>query len=345
MNNGLLMAVQKASGNEMEHQEHGGNAAEVAEIYGFTPKEMLDLSTGISPLSYPAQDISAKVWQGLPTDKALQDCLHAARKFYHILPKQDVMAGAGTQSLLQLIPSLISPLGEVWVAMPGYNEHGPAWQRAGHKVSYSDTMPQTAQSAVIVMPNNPTGDYDLSRMRSVADATLERGGWLVIDGAFAHPNDEALISTVGLRENIVHLRSFGKFFGLAGLRLGFAIGEPRFIERLTIEAGPWAVNAAALRIGTQALADINWQAQHLAFLVKQSNRMAALLQNYGFNIRGSTNLFQTITLPEAAALHTHLASHRIWTRHFTAWPDLLRFGLPATNEDFGQLAECIKDWR
>ena len=329
----------------MGRQEHGGNADKAAKKFGFAPQDMLDLSTGISPLPYPAPDIPADAWLRLPGDSELQACLQAARRFYHALPMQALMAGAGTQSLLQLIPTLSAPPGEVWMAMPGYNEHGPAWQRAGHQLSTASSLPQSAQSAVMIMPNNPTGDYDLAVMRSVADATLDRGGWLIIDGAFARPDDTKLITALSGHENILHLRSFGKFFGMAGLRLGFAIGAADVIERLTIAAGPWAVNTAALTIATQALADTEWQTRHLAFLDKQSDRLVRLLTDHGLIIRGRTNLFVTITLPQAAALHSHLARHRIWTRHFTAWPDLLRFGLPAKNAEFEQLAECLKNWR
>ena len=255
------------------------------------------------------------------------------------------MAGSGSQSLLQLIPYLFRPSNEVWISMPGYNEHGAAWKRAGHTVKHTEFLPQTSRYAVMIIPNNPTGEYNLAEINSVAKSVKARDGWLIIDGAFMHPSNNSLLAGLDGAENIVQLRSFGKFFGLAGLRIGFAIGPSDFIERLNTAAGPWAVSSAALKIAAQALMDRDWQNRHLSFLDMQCARLTTVLKGNGCVIRGGTNLFQTIITANASSLHKHLAHHGIWTRQFTLWPNLLRIGVPANEDALQKLDESLKNWR
>ncbi len=329
----------------MVRQEHGGNADQVAGSFGFHPQDMLDLSTGISPIPYPAQAIEMVSCRALPTQTQLRRCLEAARSSYQIPKSLAVMAGAGTQSLLQAIPALCRPNGEVWISMPNYNEHAPAWLRAGHKVTHDQTFPASAKHAVLVMPNNPTGEYDEAMVEMVAESVNKRGGITVVDGAFARPDEAALLARLVHLKNVIHLRSFGKFFGLAGLRLGFAIGHPNFIEKLETMAGPWAVSNVALDIGACALADSKWQRQHAAFLDSQSARLAKLLRNHDLRILGGTNLFQTATSIAAHDLHTHLAFHGIWVRKYKFWPELLRFGVPGSCVDLARLDQTLRKWR
>jgi len=326
-------------------QEHGGDADQVAQSLGCALQDMLDLSTGISPVPYPAPAIDVVRCQALPTQTQLQRCLAAAKSFYQVPDTLAMMVGPGTQNLLQAIPALAIPKAEVWIPVPSYNEHAPAWQRAGHRVSAAAIFPKSATHAVLVMPNNPTGQYDEGLIEHVADAVRARGGILVLDGAFARPDQAAVLRRFASCAHIIHLRSFGKFFGLAGLRLGFAIGAVGPITALERAAGPWAVSSIALEIGAAALADGPWQRQHLAFLDTQSDRLAQLLGAHGLTLLGGTNLFQTVILPEAHDLQNHLAHAGIWTRKFTLWPDLLRFGVPATDADFSRLDKTLQKWR
>ncbi len=337
----------------MSQREHGGNIDHAAINFGHESDDMLDLSTGISPVAYPCGDISAMSWQRLPTQSEMDQCLAAARRAYDVPPELAIMAGSGTQSLLQAIPHLVTADGPVWIAGPTYNEHAPAWQVAGHDVTDTQTLPAAASSAVIVAPNNPTGDFAGDSIISTAKALADRRGILLIDGAFTTPSaanisandDTSLMRQLANQSNIIHLRSFGKFFGMAGLRLGFAIGPSDIIGALIKWAGPWAVNSAALSIGTIALDDTLWQQRHGRFMQQQAGRLLVMMESHGFKIRGGTCLFLTIENAAADDFHQHLACAGIWVRKYANWPNLLRFGVPATDAEFARLEETIKDWR
>ena len=334
----------------MSRREHGGNSDQAAARFGYDARDMLDLSTGISPRAYPAADVAAQSWNQLPSQSQLDTCLAAAQNAYDVPKELGIMAGAGTQSLLQFIPSLLPIGGSVWIDEPTYNEHRPAWEAAGHAVVTGDANFGNAQSAVIVAPNNPTGKFAADAIMATAKSTAATGGIMLIDGAFTMPRaaDPAagdLLDALAAFPHVVHLRSFGKFFGMAGLRLGFAIGAPARIEQLQQRVGPWAVSSVALDIGSTALKDTAWQAQHGDFLRQQTEQLQMVLTRANLTILGGTALFQTIQTSKAHHLHDHLAKAAIWTRKFSQMPDLLRFGVPANEADFVRLSESLNNWR
>ena len=334
----------------MSWREHGGNSDQAAAHFGHDANDMLDLSTGISPRAYPTADVPAQSWNQLPSHSQLDTCLAAARRAYEVPEKLGIMAGAGTQSLLQFIPSLLPRGGMVWIDEPTYNEHRPAWEAAGHQVISGDANLGKAQSAVIVAPNNPTGKFVHDAIMATAKQTAATGGIMLIDGAFAMPAvaDPAASDLLGALvafPHVLHIRSFGKFFGMAGLRLGFAIGAAVHMDQLQRCVGPWAVSSVALDIGNTALNDIVWQAQHSQFLRQQTEQLQMVLTRANLKILGGTTLFQTIQSSRANQLHDHLAKAAIWTRKFSQMPDLLRFGVPANAADFARLSESLNNWR
>ena len=334
----------------MSRREHGGNSDQVAAYFGHDASDMLDLSTGISPRAYPAADVTAQSWNQLPNHSQLNACLAAAQRAYDVPEQLGIMAGAGTQSLLQFIPSLLPRSGVVWIDEPTYNEHRPAWEAAGHQVTTGDANRANAQSAVIVAPNNPTGKFAPDTIMTTAKQTAATGGIMLIDGAFAmpaaaDPTVGDLLAALAAFPHVLHLRSFGKFFGMAGLRLGFAIGPPDHIDQLQQRVGPWAVSSVALDIGSAALNDTAWQAQHGQFLRQQTEQLQMVLTRANLKILGGTTLFQTIHTSRAHHLHDHLAKAAIWTRKFSQMPDLLRFGVPANAADFARLSESLNNWR
>ena len=334
----------------MSWREHGGNSDQAAAHLGHDANNMLDLSTGISPRAYPTADVTAQSWNQLPSQSQLDTCLAAARRAYEVPEKLGIMAGAGTQSLLQFIPSLLPCGGIVWIDEPTYNEHRPAWEAAGHQVITGDANLGKAQSAVIVAPNNPTGKFVHDAIMATAKQTAATGGIMLIDGAFAMPAaaDPAASDLLGALvafPHVVHIRSFGKFFGMAGLRLGFAIGAAVHMDQLQRCVGPWAVSSVALDIGNTALNDTVWQAQHSQFLRQQTEQLQMVLTRANLKILGGTTLFQTVKTSRANHLHDHLAKAAIWTRKFSQMPDLLRFGVPANEADFARLSESLNNWR
>jgi cobalamin biosynthetic protein CobC len=325
--------------------KHGGDLTHAVAQYGGTPLTWLDLSTGINPRPWPIPaTLPDTTWQQLPS-RADQDALIAAARLAYSLPAGvEIAAASGTQALIQWLPYLAGP-GAVAIIGPTYSEHATAWSSAGHEVialTQLDHLPDHARYVVIVNPNNPDGRLlGQVALAHVAARLQDRGGWLVIDEAFA--DLDPAWSAVALCRDlpVLILRSFGKFYGLAGLRLGFAIGPPAMIQRVAAALGPWPCSGPALEIGRAALLDQKWAARTRETLKSQADRLDNVLAASGFAIVGGTSLFRLVRHSNAGARHQALAERHIWCRNFEWTDDLLRFGLPGDDDAFGRLATAL----
>jgi cobalamin biosynthetic protein CobC len=317
-------------GEEPEAIVHGGNLDEISRRYPDAPQPWIDLSTGINPIPYPMPPLAPEAWARLPTKADEHALLAAAAARYRARDSAAIVAAPGTQALLQILPRLRSS-GTVGVPAPTYEEHARCWRRNGHRVQLVGDVDALAQAdvAVVVNPNNPTGRrLPRESLAALAAKLAQRGGLLVVDEAFADvlPLDVSLVPA--LPPSTIVLRSFGKIYGLAGLRLGFAIAAPDLAGRLRDELGPWAVSGPALAIGTTALADGAWLDHARKRLAADSRRLDQLLVTAGCRIVGGTPLFLLAERADAQTLADRLARHGIHVRRFptnTAW---LRFGLP-----------------
>lgn len=312
--------------------------------FGGAADEWLDLSTGINPWPYPIRKLPDSAWQRLPSRADEQALLVAARATYRVPEAAGIVAAGGTQALIQLLPRLAAD-GAVAIVGPTYNEHSAAWSEAGHAIAAIGDLaelPAHATHAVIVNPNNPDGRIvDPHRLAEIAAVLQRRGGWLVVDEAFA--DVDASISAVAScgRLPMVILRSFGKFYGLAGVRLGFAITTPDLANRIRTVVGPWAVSGPALHIGAKALGDVHWVLPTRVRLAAQVMKLDGVLMDAGFEIVGGTSLYRLARHREALALHRRLAHKRIWCRSFDWSGDLLRFGLPENAEALDRLTAAL----
>ena len=325
--------------------KHGGDLTEAMARYGGSPQMWLDLSTGVNPRPWPIPaDMPDEIWQRLPSRASEAALIAAAREAYAVPAKAEIVAAAGTQSLIQWLPQLASA-GPVAIVEPTYSEHALAWRMAGHEViarTDLDELPGGISHAVVVNPNNPDGRV-MSRTALTRAATQlrERGGWLVVDEAFADIEPET--SVVGLCADwpVVVLRSFGKFYGLAGLRLGFAIASPEIARRIVLALGPWPCSGPALTVGAAALRDREWADRTRAAIQAQARQLDGVLSAAGFTIVGGTGLFRLVRRPDAVQVHTALAAQHIWCRRFEWADDLLRFGLPPGDRDLERLAAAL----
>jgi cobalamin biosynthesis protein CobC len=325
--------------------KHGGDLTQAMAQYGGTPPMWLDLSTGINPRPWPIPaTLPEMIWQRLPSRADHDALLDAARLAYKLPDGVDIAAASGTQALIQWLPYLAGP-GALAIMAPTYSEHAAAWTGGGHEVialTELDHIPDHARYAVIVNPNNPDGRLlDQVALARVAARLGERGGWLVIDEAFADLDPTR--SAVALCRDlpVIILRSFGKFYGLAGLRLGFAVGPPTMIQRIAQALGPWPCSGPALAIGRAALLDQQWAVRMRESLKSQADRLDNVLGATGFAIIGGTTLFRLVRHSEAGLRHTALAERHIWCRSFEWADDLLRFGLPGDDAAFGRLATVL----
>lgn len=325
--------------------QHGGDPAALEARFGSPRDGWLDLSTGINPAAYPLPTMPEDMIAHLPRQGELHALLAAARQAYGVPDGASLVAAPGTQALIQMVPTLFAP-GDVTVLGPTYGEHAPAWAAAGHTVQdVSSICAQAARPArfgVVVHPNNPDGRAQtVEGLAAFADELYERGGALVVDEAFCDVTPELSVASRAGRNGLIVLRSFGKFFGLAGLRLGFAVCAPEVGERLARKLGPWAVSGPAIWAGTRALSDTAWIVASRARLKADAMRLDALLAGAGLEVIGGTDLFRLVESARAQEVYEDLGRQGILVRPFAYNPRWLRFGLPGTEAQWTRLETAL----
>lgn len=345
------MAARKKTGDWLNLPLHGGDITQAESLRaGLTGEaedphaRWLDLSTGINPVPYPLPPLRAEDWRALPTAPDLAALLAAARKCYRVPPSLDIVAGPGSQALIQLLPTLFDPAA-VAVLAPTYGEHERAWGAAGHRVRAVATIGEALRlggHVVLVRPNNPDGRrYSPEEISTLAVELAKKNRWLVVDEAFCDLDPEGS-AVHGGAANVVVLRSFGKFFGLAGLRLGFAVTAPDLAARIAERLGAWAVSGPAIAVARAALGDFNWQRHARAHLDARAARLDRLAEAAGLEVIGGTALFRLAGHGRAADLFAHLLTNRIYVRRFAYDARLLRFGLPASEDDERRLSGALQ---
>jgi cobalamin biosynthetic protein CobC len=258
---------------------------------------------------------------------------------------------AGSQAAIQLLPHML-PRAVVACISPIYSEHPQAWQRAGHRLRFLQNalLPRALAAAtpyvLLCNPNNPTADrHPHAIALDAAHQLKKRGGWLIVDEAFMDPTpEESLTPLAGTIDapNLIVLRSLGKFFGLAGARVGFIFAAADILNKINETMGPWAISGPSREVARLALQDTAWQAAARPRLAAASQRLQASLAPLG-EVK-ATALFATLNSPQAAELHEALARQGILTRHFDQQP-LLRFGLPGREVDWQRLADALATWK
>lgn len=295
-------------------RDHGGGLDAAISRYGGTRRDWLDLSTGINPVPYPVGHLPFDAWTTLPDAAAAKALDAAARAFWNVPEELDLLAAPGASCLIAQMPRLLRP-GRVHIESPTYNEHAAAF--TGHGWQVTD---HAATARVVVHPNNPTGTF----WDGTSDAKL-----LVIDESFCDIAPERSHVPAAMKDGTVVLKSFGKFWGLAGLRLGFAIARPGLIQKLRDWLGPWPVSGAALAVGATALNDHAWAERTRQRLAKDAEHLDSLMGHTGATVCGGTPLFRLYDVGDAAKWQDRLARHRIWSRVFPYSRQWLRLGLPA----------------
>lgn len=325
--------------------EHGGRLDLARELYAEAPEPWIDLSTGISPWGYPVAALAARDFQRLPDAAGLDRLNEIARQAYRIPPMAEVVALPGTDAGLSILPWLFREPKRAAVLSPCYGGHAAAWEAAGHSVSEIASLERAGSAAILVAvnPNNPDGRFiPHSALASALPPLKRRDGLLIVDEAFADADEShSLLPHVARLDYTLVLRSVGKFYGAAGVRLGFAITSHPIAGRLRAALGAWPISAQAIAFGQAALADTEWAAAQRARLKEAARGLDAVLSEAGFQVVGGTSLFRLAEHPVSRTLFAHLARNGILTRPFKN-RSALRFGLPAGQIELERLRGALR---
>jgi L-threonine-O-3-phosphate decarboxylase len=321
--------------------QHGGQIRAAAARYGIAVEDWLDLSTGINPISFVPPEIPLVAWARLPQE---QDGLEEAAACYY--GTSNLLPVPGSQAAIQLLPRLRSHC-RAGVLHPGYAEHAHAWRSAGHEVKdlCADEIGAQVENLdvlVLMQPNNPTGEiFTHTQLREWHAQLAARGGWLILDEAFVEASTQGSFAPPQMPQGLIVLRSLGKFFGLAGARVGFMLAHVELLERLHAALGPWSVTGPSRHVAQAALLDIGWQAATRTRLLHDGIRLSRLLSDAGLPPAGGCGLFQWVLSKRAEAVHRQLAQRGIFTRLFTQ-PRSVRFGLPGSTAEWGRLSAALE---
>jgi cobalamin biosynthesis protein CobC len=339
------MALPITGAGMAESVHHGGDLERARQRFPDAPEPWLDLSTGINPIAYPLPDLQPDLWARLPERATEQDLIEAAKRRYGAASAECVTAAPGTQALIQLLPRLVAK-SRVAVLGPTYDEHALCWRRQGHEVIVADSLASAlgdrARVIVAVNPNNPTGRLlPVPELREAAGELEQRCGLLVVDEAFIDvlPASASLVSD--MPAVAIVLRSFGKTYGLAGVRLGFAIAAPAIAAAIRAELGPWAVGAPPLAIGTRALSDDAWLDTACRRLTADQARLDRLLAAAGGRVIGGTPLFRLVEHAGAGDVVDRLGRAGIHVRTFDYAPAWIRCGLPGIEAHWLRLERAL----
>ncbi|MCS0502912.1 threonine-phosphate decarboxylase CobD [Ancylobacter mangrovi] len=327
---------------------HGGNLSAARRLFPDAAGPWIDLSTGINPLAYPMETLNlpASAWTRLPEPAEIERLEASAAAAYGAPDPRGLVAASGTQPLLQLLPQLL-PARRVAILGFGYQEHPACWRAAGAEVRIVENVDELAapgtEVALVVNPNNPDGRLtDAAALREVGESLAARGGRLIVDEAFMDVVRPSQSLAPRLPPGTIVLRSFGKAYGLAGLRLSFAISDPATAGQIRARLGAWPVSGPALAIGTAALADRDWMEAEIARLEAAAARLDRLLERAELDAVGGTSLFRLVRSPDAAGWFERLGRAGILVRRFDERPEWLRFGLPGPEADWRRLETALR---
>ncbi|MEL6586486.1 MAG: aminotransferase class I/II-fold pyridoxal phosphate-dependent enzyme [Pseudomonadota bacterium] len=311
-------------------RDHGGGLDAACARYGGCRADWIDLSTGINPVPYPVGPIDTDAWTALPDQGAMDRLLAAARRFWNVPDGAGILAAPGASSLIARLPQVLGGPRSCRVQTQTYNEWGAAFRHHGWHVAQDDP---TRSLEIWVHPNNPDGalapTYPLDR-----DDPPQADLRVIYDESFCDPTPKDSHVHLTAAKPVLVVKSFGKFWGLAGLRLGFLIGAPKVLAPMAEALGPWPVGGPALEIGARALADDAWAAQTRTRLRADAARLDAMVPRHRGDVLG-TSLFRLYGLRSQAvrdALFAHLAQHRILVRVFPYSQTWMRIGLPAPDQ-------------
>lgn len=332
---------------------HGGNVDRLIAAYPDAPRPWLDVSTGINPWPYPVPALAPEVFARLPTVTDYRRCRNAIAGAIGC-PETACVPIPGSEWLIRALPRLLvtdPAWSTVVLTHPSYADHEWAWRRAGARVRVQDdplAIADEVRAVVVCNPNNPDGRvWTVEQLEAVRARVAWHGGWLIIDEAFADLTPTYSCAGFAGRAGLIILRSFGKFFGLPGVRLGAVLASPAVRERIEAALGYWSVSGPALALGALAYQDRDWITATRVHLAQRCTELHRVCMSVGLEVRGGTDLYTYVRVPGDG-----LAAHHLWhalcqrgvyCRRFRDPTDHLRIGLPADDRGRDRLRAALSD--
>ncbi len=321
---------------------HGGNINWAANKFCIPRADWIDLSTGINPNAYPFSPLNKQVFTQLPYLN--DEFIRSAENYYN----HPVIPVAGSQEAIDALPQIL-PKQKVLLPDIGYKAYEKILRQHGYAISYYPAIERQSmiahlnrqllenphQHLVIINPNNPTGlilsQSDIKKLR----ALMSEQSYLIVDEAFMDMTPQASLLHSVLPENCIILRSFGKFFGLAGLRLGFIATHEKLGNKFREILNPWRINGCAQQVAQEAFNDQAWQAINRQWITaaaqEQLSYLAPLMAQYQVEKLDNQTLFHSFLMhsEDADNLFLSFAHHGILTRQIdvSIKQKILRLGL------------------
>jgi cobalamin biosynthetic protein CobC len=345
-----MNAFSKVSG--IGEFNHGGQLEKIKRAYPDQRLPWIDLSTGISPYAYAVSDNLVRTidLKSLPQG---HNCLtHAAYEYYGT---QQLSVIPGSMWAIQMLPVIrkltANDQRSVLIPKQGFNEHQKAWAGQGYNIETYDRLPthdqlNRVQACIVINPNNPTGSLiEMAELTAILNILSASNGWLIVDEAFIDPyqNIEYSMASQASKEGLIVLRSFGKFFGLAGLRLGAILANNEIQTQVSLMLNNWSLSNVAQAIGRQAWLDKAWQAETKDKLIISGERLQTLFTKLNYDAVG-TVFFQTLYTANAKEFYRYLLSKGIYTRLLDK-QDGLRIGLPDSEPQWERLELVITSFK
>lgn len=318
---------------------HGGALDLMKKQFPSASDPWIDMSTGINPWPYPTTSIADQSLRHLPTAAEFESCIQRMATAIGASAEHLLLA-PGSEILIGLLP-LVLQATRVCVTARSYGDHAKAWQNTDVQlIEDDDPLDLVGQSDVLVLcnPNNPDGrTWSVEQLLAAADSLQKRGGWLIIDEAYADLDPTRSVVGYGGQSGLIVLRSFGKFYGLAGLRLGAMVAPRPVLDAMRHYLGVWPVSGPALKIGTEAYRDVAWQDYNRQRLAAARASLDNVLRLCGVEVIGGTDLFRLIRVADAESCWRDLAERGIYVRRFDWSEHFLRLGLPPSEDALRRL--------
>ena len=317
---------------------HGGDIDLAIKKYGGEREDWIDLSTGINGTSYPWQQSIKFELRNLPSNKLLVNLERAASAAYKVAENTETAAVSGAQQIISLLPICLKSYNSVAILGPTYNEYEKAFKSSGIKAQTVSEVSKLSSSdiAIIVNPNNPTGKVIAEE---ILDDLSKKVRILIIDESFKTFSSRRIQKF----ENVIQINSLGKFFGLAGVRLGFVSGPSDFIKSVRRMLGPWPISSIAAEIGTIALNDNTWISEMEKILLEGSNVLHKACSTKNWKLVGKTNLFHTYATSSSLEVEKQFAAHYIWIRTFDYSETWVRLGIPTSKYEWTRVRQALNE--